>query len=358
MLPTYMAIENAVSLIREKMGEHITSDWLLQHAHEGKIQLFALVREPICYLEQVELAIDRPDQIIAQVLRKSAKGYISPSGGTKSPPNNATALKIGGESTNIDSRVQKIGDAIFRRLEQLSDHEPECAAYPGANSSTSALSAIEKTDLQEKTLVTTNVSRECLSIADYFQLEPVWAGGIFASRDIPRATDIDKISIKGERRTVFTCSMKRWRVAESDLFLNKSKLHAFLDATEVKNIQPVAEVVGKRELLVSRIRRMRENPDGPTFLTKQQMMAKLWPLHGLNLKRIFSDPPNWAKDACVYRTGRGNGSSLWSPAVFGFFAATTSSSKRPKVNKKVMDAFIKQHFPEWTNAWEELADYI
>lgn len=51
VLPTYLDIKEAAKRIQQKCREPVTPEWLLQHASEGKLQLFALVRdEDVCIL--------------------------------------------------------------------------------------------------------------------------------------------------------------------------------------------------------------------------------------------------------------------------------------------------------------------
>jgi len=50
VLPTYLGIKEAAKRIQDKCGEPVTEEWLLQHASEGELQLFALVRDDICVI--------------------------------------------------------------------------------------------------------------------------------------------------------------------------------------------------------------------------------------------------------------------------------------------------------------------
>jgi hypothetical protein len=50
VLPTYLGIKEAAKRIGQKCHEPVTTDWLLQHASEGRLQLFALLREDACIL--------------------------------------------------------------------------------------------------------------------------------------------------------------------------------------------------------------------------------------------------------------------------------------------------------------------
>lgn len=51
VLPTYLDIKEAAKHIQQKCREPVTPEWLLQHASEGKLQLFALVRDQdVCIL--------------------------------------------------------------------------------------------------------------------------------------------------------------------------------------------------------------------------------------------------------------------------------------------------------------------
>jgi hypothetical protein len=43
VLPTYLNIKEAAKRIQQKCHEPATPEWLLQHASEGRLQLFALV---------------------------------------------------------------------------------------------------------------------------------------------------------------------------------------------------------------------------------------------------------------------------------------------------------------------------
>lgn len=51
VLPTYLGITEAAKRIQQKSREPVTPEWLLQHASEGRLQLFALVRkDDVCVL--------------------------------------------------------------------------------------------------------------------------------------------------------------------------------------------------------------------------------------------------------------------------------------------------------------------
>jgi hypothetical protein len=51
VLPTYLGIKEAAKRIQQKCREPVTQEWLLQHASEGRLQLFALLRENACVLK-------------------------------------------------------------------------------------------------------------------------------------------------------------------------------------------------------------------------------------------------------------------------------------------------------------------
>lgn len=51
VLPTYLNIKEAAKRIQQKCREPVTPEWLLQHASEGRLQLFALLREDACILK-------------------------------------------------------------------------------------------------------------------------------------------------------------------------------------------------------------------------------------------------------------------------------------------------------------------
>lgn len=51
VLPTYLDIKEAAKRIQQKCREPVTQEWLLQHASEGRLQLFALLRENACVLK-------------------------------------------------------------------------------------------------------------------------------------------------------------------------------------------------------------------------------------------------------------------------------------------------------------------
>ncbi|MDQ3186370.1 MAG: hypothetical protein M3Q16_07970 [Pseudomonadota bacterium] len=358
MFPTYVAIDKAVSLIREKCGEHGTADGLLQYAHEGKIQLFALVREPVYFIERRDILVDQPHVGFAKVLWEGRKDYKPPSGQTKSLTNRATASRVqaerGSKPTNIPPEVQRISDAIFGLRKQPSDQKPKLQSKSGEDDQTAALNAYEKMCSLEQILMPTDFQKVCFSIADYIALSPICAGQIFASRNIPRATDIVEMFVNGKWRPVFISNKPGWRVTENELFLLTVELeHLFRPSEEIDKRKELEVSKGVSEPLAM------TNIDTPPAVTKKRMCAAPWPLQGINVEKILSDPPNWAKDARVYRIGPGNGSSLWNPAMFAYLLATTSSSpKRPKINRLVLDVFIRRYFPESINAWEDLADYI
>jgi hypothetical protein len=208
------------------------------------------------------------------------------------------------------------------------------------------------------TMWPTNCTKECLAIGDYVCLEPVWVGRIFASREIPRATYIAEMFVKGERRSIFTKSSPgKLRVREDDLYLKASELDRFLKTSNKHFTEPETNLVKKNNELSAVLKRIKEDPDAPVPLTKQQMLAIRWPIR-VNLEKILSDPPNWAEEARVFRNPPGSGSSLWNPAVFAYCLATTSSGKRPKVRKEVLDSLIRKHFKAWIPAWEDLEHFI
>lgn len=79
MLLTHLTIEKAVEVIRHKRDESVTLDWLLQCAHEGEIELLALVREPVYFIERVDVPVNWTE-IFGQSSGLKTKAEARPTG--------------------------------------------------------------------------------------------------------------------------------------------------------------------------------------------------------------------------------------------------------------------------------------
>ncbi len=94
----------------------------------------------------------------------------------------------------------------------------------------------------------------------------------------------------------------------------------------------------------------------PTGISKREVLAVDWPLHGLfnqeSLSAALSDVREWLKPARTALGSPGKASALWNPAKL----ADCLVSKR-YANQKAIGLFLGRHFAEWLPEWERLQEY-
>ncbi|WON74162.1 hypothetical protein [Nitrosospira sp. Is2] len=338
MLPTHLAIDTAVSLIREKCGDHVTLDWMLQHAHQGNIELFALVREPVYFIERVESPVLPCDS------NKPVGTSVRKISGPPWPP--------------LQAAMRGWINISREEMEQLNkEHADSKPTQPDS----AITNAMKNTSIVE-----------CLAVAEYVLVEPVWAGRIFASRENPRVTHVDRLSIKGEIRLIlnkqavssqywadvgltslanrikgWNWEQRGWRVTEKDLYVKTCDL----DQLFVKFVPVPAS--GEPEISEKDQKRLassQKQEKALVPLTTSEMKPDQWPSPYCNLRNAMEDGALWLREARITPGSRGK-SATWNPARLALCLLKKATNKTWKVRQDDLEAFLIDNFPKYIDEW-------
>ncbi|SCY58150.1 hypothetical protein [Nitrosospira sp. Nsp13] len=289
MLPPYLKINEAVARISEKKDERFSLEWLLQHAHSGRIKLFALVRQPI-FLEEIQV-VD-----IDYVFSRGKKGIIYRSDPLRKP-------------------------------------------YAIYDNPSPQLSPTKPTSPLPSNIITTPYAGECrFKIADYVPLTIPVVGQLLASPANPRTITLYSMPIKGEQKRICTAQQlspgsdeiprglsSGWWITENDLYVETGVIELLLNSPQKK------------------IER--------TGLTIEEILAFDWPVRYINLRSALQHCPKWIRPARTDNDSNGKEPSRWNPVKLAICLMTPTSHKSWMVKQGALEALICDKFPEWIDEW-------
>jgi hypothetical protein len=355
MLPNHLPIDKAVLLIGEKMGEPVTSHWLLQHAHEGRIQVLALVREPVYFKEERMAPVDLTE-MLKNLGGQKQSDYVLTANASKLEISNTLALKNPPrphpDSADIELLVKRMGNRLFKSSASASNDNAIVPARRAVYSHSQDLRLEAKP--RAITMMTTECPIECFSTGDFVPLDAVTVGRLFASTSTPRAAIIEMMRVKNKLRPLFTKSDQGvWKVAENDLFVKTSDLHTFSGALNDNSSSLGAKISGG-EVTPIMPTSISQKTKEPSPLTIKQIIAAPWPQHRVDLRRALEESRAWIKPARVYPGAQGKYSSMWNPARLAMCLGKFVPYKKWIVKQQVLEDFITKYFPEWRDEWNGL----
>jgi hypothetical protein len=314
MRPTYLTINEAVAWIRQSSGEPFSIEWLLQYALEGKLQLFALTREPLytCVAEFVDADYWLSRGKVGRIYRSD---FDSPENLSLSKAN---ALAGRPEIKPMPIPLPSNGHHRYR------------------------------------------TGRICFSVGEYVPLQTSHVGQILAST--ARVANISSILVNGKHELVCTqdivikgekelpkLSVAWWKVTENDLYVKTSEIASLLKSAEEAAHQTKSKI-GSAE----------QNPKGQPHtgergsdlaaigVSKEEVLRVAWPLRKkINFSRALAHPPAWLKPARISPGHRGKHSSRWNIAKIGTCLIKTSPHKAWMVKQQEIEDLITESFPEW-----------
>lgn len=339
MLPAYLAMDTALSLLQKKCGEHVTLDFLLQHAHEGNIALFALVREPLYFIKRV-VSPQLPPSNTAPPVR----GFQ-----LISKPPRALISGLWPAGMNNVSRAQM--EALHRLVAASKPPPPESPT----------------------TIAMKNISMvQCFAVVDYVLLEPVWAGRIFASRESPRATYVDWMSVEGEMRSIlnkeaallqywadvglsslakvtkgWNSEQRGWRLSEKDLFVKTGDLNQLITKCVPAPTSAEPKILEEDQKRPATTQKQKK---ALVPLTTSKIKPDLWPSPHCNLRNAMEDGALWLREARVTPGSHGK-SATWNPARLALCLSKKAPNKTWKVPQDDLEAFLIDNFPEYIDEW-------